>query len=199
MVLQEGLLITGNSSTDSTLPQLLNSQFKIWIIVNKSNSRSDRDVTNTRHNSTSKKKWEDMINQSVHTADDIDIGEIDAISRDFVVVKRGYINEHYYYIPITKVEGWDGNVVWLKTKEDEVKVKYERQIVPDPSRYYIKGYSDYSTPFPDLKTITPKYEKPSREAAIIPPDDPNRQYGCALCKELFKTQDELSNHVSTNH
>jgi hypothetical protein len=168
--------------------------------VNKSNSRSDRDVTNTRHNSTSKKKWEDMINQSVHTADDIDIGDIDAISRDFVVVKRGYINEHYYYIPTTKVEGWDGNAVWLKIKEDEVKVKYERQIVPDPSRYYTKDeYSGYSTTFPDLKTITPKYEKPSREAAIIPPDDPNRQFGCALCKELFKTQDELSNHVATNH
>jgi hypothetical protein len=59
-----------------------------------------------------------------------------------------------YYIPITKVEGWDGKVLWLKIKEDEVKSKYERQIVPDPSRYYIKGdYSGYSTTFPELKTI----------------------------------------------
>jgi hypothetical protein len=142
-----------------------------------------------------------MIDQSVHTTDDVDIGDIDALSHDFVVVKRGYINEHYYYVPITKVEGWDGEVLWLKIKEDEVKSKYERQIVPDLSRYYIKGdYSDYSTTFPDLKTISPKYEKPSRKAAaIIPPDDPNRQYGCALCEKLFKTQDELSNHVATVH
>jgi hypothetical protein len=168
--------------------------------VTKSNSNSN-DVTTTSHNNNaSKKKWEDMIDQSVHTIDDVDIGDIDALSRDFLVVKRGYLNEHYYYIPITKVEGWDGEVLWLKIKEDEVKSKYERQIIPDPSRYYIKDYSDYSTTtFPDLKTIPPKYEKPSRKAAIIPPDDPNRQYGCALCEKLFKTQDELSNHVAAVH
>jgi hypothetical protein len=171
--------------------------------VAQSNSSSSGSHTTTNgHNSASKKNWEEMIDQSVHTADDIDIGDIDALSRDFIVVKRGYLNEHYYYIPITKVEGWDGNVLWLKIKEDEVKSKYERQIVPDPSRYYIKGdYSDYSTTtFPELKTIHPKYQKPSsRAAAIIPPDDPNRQYGCALCEKLFKTQDELTNHVATAH
>jgi hypothetical protein len=147
-----------------------------------------------------------MINQSVHTTDDVDIGDIDALSRDFIIVKRGYLNEHYYYIPITKVEGWDGNVLWLKIKEDEVKSKYERQLVPDPSRYYVKDYPYHHTIiFPELKIISPpKYERPSRKAAIIPPtdndnDDPNRQYGCALCEKLFKTEDELSNHVAAVH
>ena len=43
--------------------------------------------------------WVDLINESVHTSDDIDIGDIDAVSRDFVVVKRGFMNIHYYYIP----------------------------------------------------------------------------------------------------
>jgi hypothetical protein len=37
-----------------------------------------------------------MIDQSVHTTDDVDIGDIDALSRDFIVAKRGYLNEHYY-------------------------------------------------------------------------------------------------------
>jgi hypothetical protein len=50
-----------------------------------------------------------MIDQSVHTTHDVDIGDIDALSREFIVVKRGYLNEHYYYIPITKVEGWAKN------------------------------------------------------------------------------------------
>src|ERR671937_1680961 len=118
--------------------------------MTKSSSNSSNITTTTTHNNkTSKKKWEDMINQSVHTTDDVDIGDIDALSRDFIIIKRGYLNEHYYYIPITKVEGWDGEVLWLKIKEDEVKSKYERQIVPDSSRYYIKGeYSEYSTTFP---------------------------------------------------
>jgi hypothetical protein len=62
----------------------------------------------------------------VHTSDDIDIGDIDAVSRDFIVVKRGFVNVHYYYIPIGKVEGWDGHVVWLKVPEEYVKRNYER-------------------------------------------------------------------------
>ncbi len=42
--------------------------------------------------------------QSVHTADDVDIGDIYALSHDFAVVKRGYLKEHYYYIPLAKLE-----------------------------------------------------------------------------------------------
>jgi hypothetical protein len=66
------------------------------------------------------KTWIGLIDKSVHTFDDIDIGDIDAVSRDFVVVKRGFVNVHYYYIPISKVEGWDSHVLWLKITEEEV-------------------------------------------------------------------------------
>ena len=67
-----------------------------------------------------KKTWIGLIDESVHTSDDIDIGDIDAVSRDFVVVKRGFVNVHYYYIPISKVEGWDGHVLWLKITVKEL-------------------------------------------------------------------------------
>ena len=53
-----------------------------------------------------KREWISLINESVHTSDDIDIGDIYAISRNFVVIKRGFVNVHYYYIPIKYVEGW---------------------------------------------------------------------------------------------
>lgn len=58
--------------------------------------------------------------------------------RDFVVVKRGFLNIHYYYIPITKVEGWDGHVLWINAIENEVKGSYERDKIPNPRRYYIQ-------------------------------------------------------------
>ena len=67
-------------------------------------------------------KWIDLINESVHTSDDIDIGDILAINRDFVVVKRGFVNIHYYYIPISKVEGWDGHVLWIKVIDSELTI-----------------------------------------------------------------------------
>ncbi len=73
--------------------------------------------------------WVDLVNESEHTNDVIDIGDIDAVSRDFVVVKSGFMNVHYYYIPISKVEHWDGNVLWLKITEDEAKRNYERNVL----------------------------------------------------------------------
>jgi hypothetical protein len=85
-------------------------------------------------------RWVDLVNESVHTGEDIDIGDIDAVGRDFVVVKRGFMNVHYYYIPISRVEGWDGNVLWLKITEDEAKHNYERNVVPDASRCFVKDY-----------------------------------------------------------
>lgn len=49
--------------------------------------------------------WINLINESVHTADDVDIGDTEAVSKDFVVVKRRFIHVHRYYIPISKIEG----------------------------------------------------------------------------------------------
>ena len=38
-----------------------------------------------------KKEWISLIDESVHTYDDIDIGDVYAISRNFIVVKRGFV------------------------------------------------------------------------------------------------------------
>ena len=74
----------------------------------------------------------DLIQESVHTSDDADIGDIKAISKEMIVVKRGIKDIHYYYIPVNKVEGWDKNIVWLTVTEKEVKNKYENNKEPIP-------------------------------------------------------------------
>src|SRR5438067_10421483 len=83
---------------------------------------------------TAKLTWTNLIDESVHTSDDMDIGDIDAVNRDFVVVKRGFVNIHYDYIPITKVEGWDGHILWLKITENVAKANYQRDKTHDPSQ-----------------------------------------------------------------
>ena len=35
-------------------------------------------------------RWVDLLNESVHTSDDSDIGDIEAVNREFIVVKRGF-------------------------------------------------------------------------------------------------------------
>jgi hypothetical protein len=91
-------------------------------------------------------QWIDLIDESVHTSDDIDIGDIEAVNRN-LVVERGFVNIHYYYVPVTAVEGWDGHVVWLKPTEDYVKEKYERNKTPDLNFYYVRDYQYYSTTY----------------------------------------------------
>jgi hypothetical protein len=145
-----------------------------------------------------KRTWIELINESVHTSEDVDIGDIDAVSRDFVVVKRGFVNVHYYYIPISKVEGWDGNILWLKVAEKHVKQNFEREVVPDPSRYYVKDFPGYSAVYPEVELILPRYTRPVYTAKNTTPED-FRTHVCDLCRTAFDTEDDLSRHVSTSH
>lgn len=150
--------------------------------------------------------WTDLINESVHTSDDQDIGDIEAVSRNFIVVKKGLVNVHRYYIPLHRVEGWDGRVVWLKIPEDAVKANYEREAAPDPYNYH---YSSAPTVDPsnvvrrfqvNMPKIPPRAheEKPflvSRESS----GEGERVFLCNLCNATFKTDDELSSHIESTH
>lgn len=140
-----------------------------------------------------KGKWIDLINEPVHTVDDIDIGDIDAVNIDFIVVKRGFVNVHYYYIPIHRVEGWDGHVMRLKL-ESEAKSKYEKDIVPDPSGYYVKDYPYYAaTNYPELLIIQPRHKRPVFTAPST--SDMPAVYKCDLCDTTVQSGEELSKHV----
>ncbi|HZA48343.1 MAG TPA: DUF2171 domain-containing protein [Nitrososphaera sp.] len=150
--------------------------------------------------------WTDLINESVHTSDDQDIGEVEAVSRNFIVVKKGLVNVHRYYIPLHTVEGWDGKVVWLKITEDAVKTNYERDSAADPYNYH---YSRAPTVDPsnvvrrfqiNMPKIPPRAqeEKPflvSQESSR----EEERVFLCNLCNAAFKTDDELGSHVESNH
>ncbi len=67
-----------------------------------------------------------------------EIGEVEAVNKDTIVIKKG---KKYYYIPVVKVEGWDGHVVYLTITEDEAE-QFERKAKPDKSYYFTKdqGY-----------------------------------------------------------
>jgi hypothetical protein len=150
--------------------------------------------------------WTDLISESVHTSDDQDIGDIEAVSRNFIVVKKGLVNIHRYYIPLHRVEGWDGKVVWLKIPEEEVKTNYERDAAPDPYNYH---YS--SAPTVDPNNVVRRFQ--INMPKIPPRDQEDRPFLvsqgstgredhvllCNLCNATFRTDDELSSHVESSH
>lgn len=146
----------------------------------------------------------DLVNESVHTSDDIDIGDIEAVNNNFVVIKRGFVNIHYYYIPISLVEGWDGKVLWLKVTSAEVEKNYERKTEPDPDRYYVKDYPYYTPDYypvsynPILPIIPSRYFIPASYTSIkekrkLTPIQ------CDLCLENFNSDDDLRDHVLKEH
>lgn len=143
----------------------------------------------------SKISWVDLVNESVHTSDDQDIGDIEAVSRDFVVVKRGFVNVHHYYIPVSRVDGWDGDVLWLKLTEEEVKRNYERNVPPDPYRYYVKDFPYYAADYPPLLIIPQRYERPAYSSMA----ETKNIYKCDICDKTFTTADDFSNHVKVAH
>jgi hypothetical protein len=147
-----------------------------------------------------RKSWIDLINESVHTSDDTDIGDIHSVSRNFVVVKRGFVNTHYYYIPISKVNGWDGNVLWINGTENEIMANYERDRVPDPTRYYVKDYPYYNPAYlPDISMIPARYRPTVYPTQAPPGPDEPRVYKCDLCDNSFEDEDELSKHIESKH
>ncbi len=153
---------------------------------------------------SSNASWMDITNESVHTSDDKDIGDIEAINKDLIVVKHGLVNINRYFIPISKVEGWDGHVVWLKITEDEVKKNYERDRTPDPSNFYIQGYPYTSTDkytsayFPKMPIIP---EKGQASTYAVPPTSTGDigSYKCFLCDATLGSENGLSSHISTKH
>ena len=154
-------------------------------------------MSTASHNSAL--KWVDLLNESVHTSDDQDIGDIEAVNREFVVIKRGFVNIHRYFIPAAKIDGWDGNVLWLKITEDEVKRKYEKDVTPEPSRYLTKDYANYYSygVYPPIGWIPTRYAVP-----VYPvPTKAEQQltYKCDLCGTTFRDDEELAQHVKTSH
>ncbi|MDN5868908.1 MAG: hypothetical protein L0H55_16095 [Candidatus Nitrosocosmicus sp.] len=147
----------------------------------------------------------DLVNESVHTQDDVDIGDMEAVNNNFVVVKRGFVNVHYYYIPINQVEGWDSNVLWLKVSESDVIKKYERALEPDPFKYYVKNYPYYAPGYystltynPIMPIIPSRYVIPSRYTPTVREEISNI-IQCDLCQEHLSTEEELNKHISKQH
>jgi hypothetical protein len=57
--------------------------------------------------------WEEIIHKHVRTTDNVDIGDVDRIGDQFIVVREGVANVHLYYIPKKYIIKYDGSTLWL--------------------------------------------------------------------------------------
>jgi hypothetical protein len=74
--------------------------------------------------------WEDVIHKHVRTADNEDIGDVDKVGNEFIVVRQGVANIHMYYIPKQYITKYDGSSLWIDVTSGLVSPKFEREDEP---------------------------------------------------------------------
>ena len=74
--------------------------------------------------------WEEIIHKHVRTTDNIDIGDIDKVGDEFVVVREGVAKVHLYYIPKKYIIKYDGSSLWVNLSSTLASSKFERKNEP---------------------------------------------------------------------
>lgn len=74
--------------------------------------------------------WEDVIHKHVRTSDNLDIGDVDRVGNEFIVVREGVVSVHMYYIPKQYINHYDGSSLWVSVPSGLVSGKFERKTEP---------------------------------------------------------------------
>lgn len=74
--------------------------------------------------------WEDVIHKHVRTSDNVDIGDVDKVGNEFIVVREGVASVHLYYIPKQHINHYDGSSIWINVPSGLVGAKFERKSEP---------------------------------------------------------------------
>ena len=82
--------------------------------------------------------WNDVIKKEVRGINDEDLGEVQQVEDNYVLVQRGIINKEKFYIPKDQAESYDGDVLKFKFSEQELS-QYQDE---PPSTRDVKSNSD---------------------------------------------------------
>jgi hypothetical protein len=74
--------------------------------------------------------WEDVIHKHVRTLDNVDIGDVDRVGNELIIVRDGVANVHLYYIPKQYITNYDGSSIWIDVPSGLVSPKFEREDEP---------------------------------------------------------------------
>lgn len=84
--------------------------------------------------------WEEVIFKKVKTSDEIDIGDIETVANEYIVVREGVGKIRRYYIPKGEIENYDGSALYVSVPSGLVSAKFERDSPPTPEE--VKAMSD---------------------------------------------------------
>ena len=82
---------------------------------------------------TSNIDWNDVMKKEARGSGNEDLGEVQEVDQDYVLVQRGILNKEKFYIPRDLAESYDGNVLRFRISEDDAKNKFLTDSPPQSS------------------------------------------------------------------
>ena len=83
--------------------------------------------------------WEEVIHKRVKTTDNVDIGDVEKVGNEFIVVREGVAKVHIYYIPKPYITNYDGSSLYISAPSGLVSAKFERETEPTPEEIRTLG------------------------------------------------------------
>ena len=74
--------------------------------------------------------WDQLIHKHVRTTDNVEVGYIERIGNEFIVVREGVSDVHIYYVPKAYIRDYDGSQLWIDAPSSLVRSKFERETEP---------------------------------------------------------------------
>jgi uncharacterized protein (TIGR02271 family) len=74
--------------------------------------------------------WNTIIKKEAKGINNEDLGEVQEVTQDYVLVERGVINKEKFYIPRDLAVGYNGTILIFNISEEEAKNKYLRDSPP---------------------------------------------------------------------
>lgn len=68
----------------------------------------------------------------VWLSDNVDVGDVDRVGNEFIVVRDGVANIQLYYVPKRYITNYDGSSLWIDVPSGFVNPKFER--LEDPTQ-----------------------------------------------------------------
>ena len=74
--------------------------------------------------------WDEIVHKHVRTADSVEVGYVERVGNEFLVVREGVGDAHLYYIPKAYIRDFDGAQLWIDAPSALVRAKFEKESEP---------------------------------------------------------------------
>ena len=106
--------------------------------------------------------WYDVIKKEARGINDEDLGEVQDVQSNYVIIEKGMIDKEKFYIPKDQVESYDGNALKFRFSDSELS-KYQDEPSSQEDETDPNNMEEELTPTQEEKEVTDEENIPLTE------------------------------------